>query len=132
MKIFGNSFAAMEKRLDLSLRRHALLAGNIANHETPNYKAREYDFGGEIQKVMGESDQTLVKTSGKHMDLGSNGDAHVVNDNSMPVGADGNNVDLDIEMGKLAANSRDYQEALNLLGAQLKFIKAGISGRGVG
>jgi flagellar basal body rod protein FlgB len=66
------------------------------------------------------------------MDLGSGGDAHVINDNSMPVGADGNNVDLDIQMGKLSANSRHYQEALNLLGAQLKFIKAGISGRGVG
>lgn len=131
MKIFDSTFAAMEKRLDLTLRRHALLSSNIANHDTPNYKAREYDFGGEIDKAMGIDESALKKTSTKHMDLGSSSGAHVEFDNSTAVGSDGNNVDLDIAMGKLSANSRDYQESLNLLSAQLKFIKAGISGRGV-
>lgn len=130
MKIFDNKFTAMEKKLDLTLRRHALLSSNIANHDTPNFKARDYDFGGEIDKAMGLSNKTLVKTSSQHMDLGNSGDGHVILDNSTPVGADGNNVDVDIAMGKMSANSREYQEALNLISAQLKFLKAGISGRG--
>ncbi len=130
MKIFDNSFQAIEKRLDLTLKRHALLSGNIANHETPNYKARDYDFAGEVEKAMGTNDGALQKTSNRHMDLSGSSEAHVMLDNSTAVGNDGNNVDLDIAMGKLSANSRSYQQSLNLLTAQLKFLKAGISGRG--
>lgn len=107
MKIFDSTLSAIEKKLDLSVRRHAILSSNIANEETPNYIASDYSFSHEAEKAMGSDIKNLKMTSGKHLDLTTTASAHVFKDQSMPVGADGNNVDLDIEMGKLSANSKE-------------------------
>ncbi len=128
MKLFDATFGAIEKKLDMSLKRHAVLSGNIANHETPNYKAREYDFAGEVEKAMGVASEDLKITSPKHMTTTTSGGSHIIHDNSMPVGADGNNVDLDIAMGKLSANSRAYSGALNMLTIKLKMLKSAAQG----
>lgn len=130
MKLFDSTFAAIEKKMDLSIKRHAVLSSNIANEETPNYRAREYSFANEVEKAMGVGSNPLKTTNAKHMDVSSNASAHVEFDNSTAVGADGNNVDLDIEMGKISANSRDYSNAVNILATKLKLLKAAVSGRG--
>src|SRR5262245_24580997 len=116
MKLFNNTFDLIERSMDLNFRRHALLSSNIANSETPGYRARELDFAGELQKVLGESQDPVMKTDPRHMDLASGSMSHVVMDDSGAMGADGNNVDLDISMGKLADNSRQYSNAANWLG----------------
>ena len=128
MKIFDSTLSAIEKKLDLSVRRHALLSSNIANEETPNYIASDYSFSSEVEKALGSDTKELKMTNGKHLDLTSTASAYVYKDKSMPVGADGNNVDLDIEMGKLSDNNRDYNGSLNLLIAKLKMIKSAVSG----
>ena len=128
MKIFDSTFGATEKTLDMSNKRHAILSANIANEETPNYIARDYSFSSEIEKAMGIEDKALLKTNESHLDMNGSSRDHVYLDKSMPVGADGNNVDLDIEMGKLSANSRDYKNALNLLTVKLRMLRAAISG----
>lgn len=130
MKIFDSTFNALEKKLDLAVKRHAVLSSNVANQETPNYIAKDYSFSNEVKKALGQNSDTLKKTSAKHLDLGTNDSSHVYLDKSTAYGADGNNVDLDIEMGKLSANSRDYSNSLNLLTFKLKMIKAAVSGRG--
>ncbi len=128
MKIFDSTLQAIERKLDLSIKRHAILSGNIANQETPNYVAREYDFGREIESALGSDSDTITRTNGRHMDIGGSSNSHVSIDKSTPFGADGNNVDLDIEMGKLSANSRDYNSSINLLTVKLKMLKAAVSG----
>jgi flagellar basal-body rod protein FlgB len=128
MKLFDSTLTAIEKKLDLSIKRHAVLSSNVANQETPNYVAREYSFSDEVQKAMGQVEDDFKKTSSKHLDLQSSSGAHVRLDKSMTFGADGNNVDLDIEMGKISANSRDYSNSLNLLTVKLKMLKAATSG----
>lgn len=124
MKLFDNSFVALEKSLDLRFRRHSALASNIANAETPNYKARELDFAGELERAIGRDNEGLIKTNPSHMDLSSSEGAHIVYDNSMPVGADGNNVDLDISMNRLADNSRGYMSAVSLLTVKLRLLRS--------
>jgi flagellar basal-body rod protein FlgB len=125
MKIFGPTLSGMEKALDLRFERHALLASNAANSETPGYKARELDFAGQLQKAFGDTTLTspVIKTDSRHMDLSLTEKEHIVFDNTSEAGADGNNVDLDINMGKISANARSYESAAGLISQQFKFIK---------
>ncbi|HMO16758.1 MAG TPA: flagellar basal body rod protein FlgB [Oligoflexia bacterium] len=128
MKLFDSTFSAIEKKLDLTLRRHTVLSGNVANNETPNYKARDVSFASEVAKALGSEKKEMLITNSRHMDVSSLSGSHIYIDNSMSVGADGNNVDLDIQMGKLSDNSRQYSGALNLLTVKLKMLKSAATG----
>lgn len=132
MKLFDPTFQAIEKKLDLSMRRHAVLSSNVANNETPNFIARDLNFSKEIEKALGTNKEELTLTNAKHMDMTQLTGEHIYKDHSMSVGADGNNVDLDIQMGKLSSNSRDYSGALNLLTVKLKMLKSAAMGRAGG
>jgi len=129
MKLFDANFDVIRKAMDLRIKRHALLSSNVANSETPNFRARELDFSGELEKVLGQSKDGLAQTNSRHMDITANGQAHVVYDRVGAVGADGNNVDLDLQMGRLSENSRSYQNAVNLIGVQLRLLKTAARGR---
>ena len=130
MKLFNNTFDILERSMDVRFKRHSLLSSNVANSETPGYKARELDFAGELERVLGSGPQTLEKTNPGHLDLSSGSMAHVVLDETGAVGADGNNVDLDIAMGKLSDNARGYQSAAGWLGVEMRLLKNIARGRG--
>lgn len=130
MKLFNNTFDLLEKSMDLQFRRHTLLSGNVANSETPNYRARDLDFANELQKAVGHgSEDELQKTNALHMDSTELSQAHAVFDNSGAMGGDGNNVDLDVSMAKIADNSRGYSNATSWLGVQLRLLKTAARGR---
>ena len=136
MKIFDTTFNAAEKAMDLYYRRHAILAGNVANSETPGYRARELDFGGEIEKVLKQNapqgSEDLKKTNPLHMDVDGERGAKVVYDNSMTVGADGNNVDIDTQMNELSQNGINYNQAARVLTMKLRLIRnIAMGGRGM-
>lgn len=128
MKLFDQNVDALNKALDLRFRRHSVLASNIANADTPNYRAREVDFAGELKKALNQDTDTLEKTNPMHMDLSSSEGAHIVYDNSMEMGADGNNVDLDVSMNRFAENSRAYSGAVNLLTLKFRLLRAVVRG----
>lgn len=126
MKLFDRTINGLEKSMDLAFRRHVLLSSNAANSETPKFRARDLDFAGELQKAMGDDPQTLTKTNPLHMDVSDVSSAHTVADNSGAVGADGNNVDLDVQMGKISANARNYQQSVSMLTSELRLLRAAI------
>ena len=130
MDLFDKNFYAIQKKMDLHFKRHMILSGNVANNETPNYRTRELDFAGELQKALGTRQEPLNKTHPGHMDLVSQQRSRVVVDNKTPVGADGNNVDLDIAMGKLSSNARGYTGAGTLLQMKLRMLRMAARGRG--
>lgn len=129
MKIYDTTFDLLQRAMDVRIKRHAVLSSNVANSETPNYKARELDFAGELNKVLTQKTENVEKTNTMHMDLDENSSSHVILDNSGAVGADGNNVDLDISMGKLGENVRAYSNAATWLGVQLRLLKNVTKGR---
>ncbi len=129
MKLFNSTFDLMEKSMDLRVKRHAVLAGNVANSETPNYRARDLDFAGQLEQALGTKDSEVVKTNPMHLDLSGTESAHTVADDSGAMGADGNNVDLDLAMGRLSQNSRAYSNAASWLGVQLRLLKTAARGR---
>ena len=131
MKLFDSTFGALERALDLRFKRHVVLSSNVANSETPNYRAREVNFAGELKRVLDTGKtQDLKTTHTKHLETGLRETSHIVLDKSMPIGADGNSVDLDIAMGKLSANSRAYTGAATLITMKLRTIRTAARGRG--
>jgi flagellar basal-body rod protein FlgB len=128
MKLFDNTFVALERKLDLYTKRHLLLSGNVANSETPNYKARELDFAGELEKVLRSDSDSIMKTNPKHIGLTNANGPHIVFDNTGAVGSDGNNVDLDIMMGKISRNAHEYNNAAMLMTMQLRILRKTTSG----
>jgi flagellar basal-body rod protein FlgB len=114
--------------MDLSQRRNEVIASNIANADTPGFKAGELDFSGELEKAFGASrDSSILKTNSNHLDISSNdGSAHIEEDISGAMKADGNNVDIDIQMGQLSQNAGRYTSAATLIRKQLGIIKLAI------
>ena len=129
MKLFNNTFDLIEKSMDLQFRRHTLLSGNVVNSDTPNYRARDLDFANELEKSLDPKGGELNMTNPLHMGMLEDNKAHAVIDNSGAMGADGNNVDLDAQMARLADNSRSYSNSTSWLGVQLRLLKTAARGR---
>ena len=118
--------------------RQELIAGNIANADTPNFKARDIDFKSAMQSAnAGISREAFAatKTSPLHLDgMPSNG----ISQSGTPGEAlfrpiiqgsvDGNTVDMDVERNQFADNGIRYEASLTLINAQLKKMLAAIQG----
>ncbi len=131
MKLFDSTFGTLERALDLRFKRHAVLSTNVANAETPNYRARELDFSSElIRAVSGPGTSALEKTNPLHMDIEGSEQAHMIYDNQGAVGADGNNVDIDLAMGKIGENSGGFETTATYLQLKLKALRAAARGAG--
>jgi len=130
MDLFDKTMGGIQKALDLRFKRHLVLGSNIANASTPNFQAREVDFAGELQRAFGDNSGAIKKTDSRHMDLSSSEAAHVVIDNKGAMRDDGNNVDLDIAMGKLGSNSDSYSSATNYMSIKLRLLRMVANGRG--
>ena len=131
MDIFDKTMSVLERQMDLRFKRHVTLAGNVANNETPNFRAREVDFAGELKRIIHDGEGKLNKTNPKHLNgTGMNRGSHIIYDDSGAVGSDGNNVDLDIQMGKMSSNARSYTGAASLLQMKIRIFRLLSRGRG--
>jgi flagellar basal-body rod protein FlgB len=130
--------------LTLEAQRTELLAANLANADTPNYKARDIDFkaalaaaGGESGGASSASGGTLALTTTGAAQLSGQGAAL----SDAPLGAnlkyrvpmapslDGNTVDTQLEQAAFAENSVRYQATLTFLNARLKELMTAIVGQ---
>ena len=125
-RLFDQTLPGLEKTLDLRWRRNQALTSNIANAETPQYRAVDLNFAGELDKAFHAGDSSLKRTNEKHLDLASNSQSHLVGDYSGATKADGNNVDLDIQMGKLSLNAGKYSIATSLVRKKLQMMRQAI------
>jgi flagellar basal-body rod protein FlgB len=127
---FQNAFGIHERALVLKARRTQLLASNLANADTPNYKARDIDF----KSVLNQSppSQRTVQLEATHAQ-------HIRTDASkMPVtllyrvpeqaSLDGNTVDSKVEQAQFAENAVQYQASLTILGARIRGLRSAIRG----
>jgi len=119
-QIFDGKYDALGKALDLSWRRHKAISANIANADTPQYRATDLHFGNELARAFEVNQQQVMKTDKGHLDLEEAGSARLIPDYSGATKADGNNVDIDIQMGRLAQNSGKYSQAAKLMRRQFE------------
>ena len=111
-----NEIAFVQSALDLRARRQEILAANIANSDTPNYKARDLDFAAALKNAMGGAggNIALSRTSSRHLEgTGSAGGAHIKFRSAMQPSLDGNTVDADVERAHFAENALHYQFLLD-------------------
>lgn len=133
-----------ETALSLRSTRQEVLASNIANADTPNYKARDVDFASALKGALakaGDAAPALKGTSPQHMaGKGVAGAAGSKAADSLPDGTpllyrtpaqgavDGNTVDMDLERNAFADNAIRYETAITLLNGQIKGMLAAIQG----
>lgn len=126
MSFFGGQFAVLKKGLDRAWLRQKAIASNIANADTPGYKAVDVDFKSVFDA---EQSAKVKKTNPKHItppEMDGDGAAVTVRrDISMRL--DGNNVDIESEMKNLAQNQLLYQTLLQKLARQFANYKHVIS-----
>ncbi len=122
-KLFDQTFPGLSKSMDLAWKRNQAITSNISNAETPQYRAVDLDFAGELERAFGNHKEELKVTNEKHMDIAAESAAHLVPDLSGATKPDGNNVDLDIQMGQMAYNSGKYSASANMLRKKLSILK---------
>ncbi len=132
-KIFGDTFTTLEKSLDLRSIQHRALASNIANMDTPNYKAVELDVAEKMNSKKGQVPGIkLVQTHADHIQIRNNRSDSIklkaVTPTAYSLRGDGNTVDIDLTMGKLAENTLLYNAAAQLISKKLKGLSNVIKG----
>ncbi|GHD57171.1 flagellar basal body rod protein FlgB [Jeongeupia chitinilytica] len=124
-------FKPQETALRLRSERQQVLAANIANADTPNYKARDFDFGAAFKAAMGGSTQPVMKqTDPRHLQPAAAADplAPQLGYRIPAQGAiDGNTVEMDNEMSQFADNTLRYQAALTFMQSRISSIKTALS-----
>lgn len=119
--------------LNLRAARQELLASNIANADTPNFKARDIDFASALKNAIdGTSTKLPVgQTAPKHLQ-GNTGNSilgtPVMYRKPVQPSADGNTVDMDVERAQFTDNALRYEAGVRFVSEQMKGILAAIQG----
>ena len=118
--------------LNLRTQRHQVLASNIANADTPNYKARDFNFESAMQNAMSGRAQaggiSLATTSAGHIGGGSgSGTAQLQFRKETQSAVDGNTVDMDVERAQITDNAMQYQILTQLIGDKFKGIRSALA-----
>ena len=114
----------IERGIDFFFRRSEVLQGNIANVDTPNYVPKDLTF----EKVLSEG-LKLKKTDPKHMDSYSPSSKLKLKTVTDYSGYDGNRVNLDKELAKLAETHLMIKTLNEILRKEIGKIKFSIQGR---
>ena len=125
--LFDRTVSGLTKAMDLSWRKNEALVSNVANAETPQYRAVNLDFGSELDRAFGDRTRDeLVQTDTQHLDLSNQGNSKLVPDYRGATKSDGNNVDIDLQMSTLAQNSGDYANTAQLIRRQIGLVRSAI------
>ena len=124
-----NPFAHHEKALYLRAMRNEILSSNIANADTPNYKARDIDFKAAFAQVNSTAG-SMRTTDARHLSVppGQNALADVMYRAPMQPTQDGNTVESDIEQAQYAENTVRYRASLQFLSSQITGLRYAIKG----
>lgn len=131
-----SAFTFQQQALSLRHARHEVLAANIANADTPNYKARDIDFASELKKATesgGQSERggglALERTSTRHLPgqgpaWGGAQQADLLYRNPDQPSLDGNTVDMDRERSAFADNAVRYRVGLSMINSRIQGLKS--------
>ena len=129
-----NPFSDREQALALRELRTELLTTNIANADTPNYQARDFDFAS-VLRDSGVETPRLRRTSTLHQPATPGGSliGHSLGVEAkyrvpMQPTLDGNTVEMDVEQAAFAENAIRYRASLSFLDSQIRGLRFAIKG----
>lgn len=116
MSLIDPTQSALERAIQGASLRHQLLAGNLANVNTPGYGRRDVDFHGALREAMagGDAERAVFAPTTERS----------------AVSADGNGIQLDRESAELAKNALDQQALVAVARARIDTMVTAITGQG--
>jgi len=118
--------------LNLRAYRTEVLASNIANADTPNYKARDFDFAAALSGAIGTRERVaLARTSARHLGGATAPTPAAALQYRVPVqpSIDGNTVEMDTELAQFSDNALRMQADLTFMSARLRELQTAIQGQ---
>jgi flagellar basal-body rod protein FlgB len=120
--IFDTTMRGLADALTIHQKRHQVLTSNLANVETPGFRAQDVDFASALKEAF----------QAKPAELEGFGPAdptpRKVEDTTAPARADGNTVDLDLQMAKLGMNGGRYTSLARILALRIGLLRQAIEG----
>ncbi len=127
---FDKTTDALATAIRLRQIRHNVTSSNIANAETPGFKAKKVDFEEALASALDlDGTASLATSHGEHFATGAtiNPQAEIYDNPDVAVNNDGNTVDMEKEMAALAENSMLYKTALQLINKKMAAMKYAIA-----
>lgn len=128
---FDQSIAVHVRALAVTERRAELLASNLANADTPGYKARDIDFRAALEAAGGQQGLALERSDPGHLPAASGGHGSMSVEYRVPTqpSLDGNTVDTHLEQARFAENALRYEAALTFIGGRIRGLRQAIKGQ---
>lgn len=128
MKLFGTTISSLEKGLNYSVTKGKTISQNIANIDTPNYKAKQVRFEDVFNDAK-SAEITAYKTDHKHLDFNHNNtQAGVYDITNFRYFHNGNGVDMDKEQADLAKNQIYYNALVERLNGNFNTLQSVVKG----
>ena len=125
-----NALSFQTRALGLRAYRQEVLASNIANADTPNYKARDFDFTSALKEAVagrGDGALNLATTNTRHLPGSAEATpARLMYRSTVQPSVDGNTVDMDVERSQFSENAMQYQAGLTFITSQIKLLQAAV------
>ena len=132
--LFDRSIQFHQTALNLQAHRQQLIASNIANADTPNYKARDVDFRSALQGALNTArggGVALATTRPGHIDGGSAPPLESLTGYrpELQSAVDGNTVNMDVERANFAENALHYEASVTFINGMLRSMNTAITGQ---
>lgn len=128
---FDSALGIHADTLRIRAQRAEMLATNLANADTPNYKARDIDFQAALKMATSGQSDHIKTTHQNHFPTSGSGEQFspaVLYRQTVQDSLDGNTVDEQIEQSQFMQNSIQYQASLDFLGGKFSTLRSAIKG----
>jgi len=131
MTIFDRTMQLLHRTLDLRQARQRVIVSNIANEETPGYRAADLNFQDSLQAAQrGRGPVTLAVSQSRHIGPRGEGFQRVVGTlGPVPAGdlpLDANSVNIELEMAKMSDNAMQYNSAASIMAIRFRQLMSAI------
>ncbi len=128
MDVTDKTLRALATSLKFREMRQELMSGNVANANTPEYKAQKLDFEAALARALDvDGNLSMEATDGRHFNVGGGGfdnlEPEVYEDPNGVVAENGNTVDVEAEMARMAENKIMYDTTVQLINKKLGLMK---------
>lgn len=125
---FDKALGIHERALELRVQRAQVLANNLANADTPDFKARDFDFQAALNQAQSDSLPLELTNSRDIAGSGNSGDPQLLYRIPSQPSIDGNTVDTQAELSDYTRNAMDFQASFQFLNSRMKGLMSAIKG----
>jgi flagellar basal-body rod protein FlgB len=128
MKLFGTVTEGLGAALELYQKRHTVISENIANSETPGYRARDIEFADQLAAALTAPQMGDGATPEEPANMKMPLRVEPSLDRNATIKPDGNSVALDVQVGRLSENAFKIQALTQILSGRYQGLKRVIEG----